>query len=161
MKALAYFSQARGTLDMQIAWDIARVSAARNHGCGVTGYLSAQDGLFFQYLEGDSATVDALLIHIREDARHRVLCTREEHGLEHRRFPDWSMQVVASGEAPDTRLEHLMQVSFDTVRHTPHNVAVLSSALKLTLAQLGDSASLLEPAAVIESARGPVTHPTP
>ncbi len=58
---------------------------------GVTGALLFAGNRFAQTIEGDEAVADALMMRIEHDARHRVLCVVERHGIDDRSFPAWSM----------------------------------------------------------------------
>lgn len=67
------------------------LSRARNAERDVTGVLLLAEGTFFQVLEGEEETVEALFKHISKDPRHdRVLMVARTE-IETRLFGDWSM----------------------------------------------------------------------
>ena len=62
---------------------------------GITGLLVFGSDIFFQWLEGPKASVQALMHSIRKDPRHNTLvelAVNEE--VRERVFPNWDMELV-------------------------------------------------------------------
>ena len=72
--------------------DILNVARGRNAAYGLTGCLHFEDGMFFQWLEGDRPMVEVVATAIRADHRHHSVTVLSEGALEHRRFGDWQMR---------------------------------------------------------------------
>lgn len=88
---LIYCSAARkrcGPGELVRILDHARLNNAR---CGVTGMLLYADGSFFQVLEGEEATVDALFESISRDDRHGGVTLIIREPVSRRSFGDWTM----------------------------------------------------------------------
>ncbi|MBP7868204.1 MAG: diguanylate phosphodiesterase [Acidobacteria bacterium] len=88
---LIYCSAARkrfGPEELVRILDQARLNNAR---CGVTGMLLYADGSFFQVLEGEEATVDALFESISRDDRHGGVTLIIREPVARRSFGDWTM----------------------------------------------------------------------
>ena len=64
---------------------------ANNGRLGVTGMLVYVDGSFFQVLEGDGETVDALLEKIRGDKTHGTFTLIMREPIAKRAFGEWTM----------------------------------------------------------------------
>ncbi|MFO7855163.1 MAG: BLUF domain-containing protein [Paracoccaceae bacterium] len=80
--------------------DIARVALARNASLDVTGALYFDRLRFFQMLEGERATLDALMLGIAADPRHLDLQVLIEGPIRVRRFGRWHMRFI-DGDAHD------------------------------------------------------------
>ena len=70
----------------------------------VSGILLHIDGNFFQVLEGEAVTVDALYEHILKDPRHTRVTMIVREPIARRAFADWSMGFaeLAADELDDT-----------------------------------------------------------
>ena len=62
-----------------------------NASLDVTGMLLYDNGAFFQVLEGEAETVEALLKKIEQDKRHDRLTRIIVEPIEERSFAEWSM----------------------------------------------------------------------
>lgn len=71
--------------------EIVTAAHARNPGMGLTGALLFTGTYFAQVLEGNEATVDALMATIYLDERHEDVKIVDYGPIKARRFPDWSM----------------------------------------------------------------------
>ena len=80
----------------------ARVSNAAH---GLSGILLHVDGSFFQVLEGEAATVDAVYERIRCDPRHSRVTIIVREPIARRAFADWSMGFA---EMASTQLGHTL-----------------------------------------------------
>jgi hypothetical protein len=63
----------------------------RNWAEGVTGGLLYSGERFAQYIEGPSASIDAIMQAIRGDDRHEQIFTFFDEPVEERKFEDWSL----------------------------------------------------------------------
>ena len=77
-------------------------SNARNYKRALTGALLIYGQTFVQVLEGDHATLKALLATLEADPRHRDLALKGVRSIEQRMFGRWGMREgrVANGVAP-------------------------------------------------------------
>jgi len=80
--------------------DIARVSLARNAALGVTGALYFDRLRFFQTLEGERQTLDALMLSIAADPRHLDLRIMIDGPIRVRSFARWQMRFI-DGDVDD------------------------------------------------------------
>jgi hypothetical protein len=82
-----------GPREIQAMVDKAR---AANADLGITGLLIYGSGVFFQWLEGPSEQVRALMARIRQDGRHSQVVEVAFHDtLPERLFPAWGMELVS------------------------------------------------------------------
>lgn len=91
MISVTYISTATAPFTPEQAKRFLAFARERNHAEQLTGMLLYAGGHFIQTLEGPEEAVDAALVRIEHDARHRnvEIVLREE--IEERTFPDWSM----------------------------------------------------------------------
>lgn len=75
--------------------DLLAKARTKNASLGVTGMLLFHDGVFFQVLEGDRPTVEALYATIEADARHRRVTRLIIEPIEERAFAEWTMGFSA------------------------------------------------------------------
>lgn len=80
-------SKPMSEVDLKGILDVARV---KNVERGITGKLFYRNQHFFQILEGEEATVQALVASIKRDPRQSGLTILDE-GKQERLFEDWSM----------------------------------------------------------------------
>ncbi len=100
-KRTIYCSHATVEVDQPVHLaDIIGASARNNGYDGITGILVFADGVFIQLIEGPRGKVDALMVRIRADKRHRNLNVLGETTDNIRLFDAWSM------ETPRLRPEH-------------------------------------------------------
>lgn len=91
MIRILYISAASGDVpDSEIA-KILAASRRNNAAAGVTGLLLHIDGGFLQILEGPETAVDATLLRITSDNRHRHVITLWRETIAERGFAEWSM----------------------------------------------------------------------
>ncbi|MEY3305421.1 MAG: hypothetical protein RLZZ139_3794 [Cyanobacteriota bacterium] len=106
MKRLTYISKFARSLTTKEIENIGSVSQTNNSRDGITGVLLSCSGIFFQILEGEEDRIDSLYTRILEDDRHnQILCLKSEQNVSQRRFPDWSMEVIALDENNDILLQ--------------------------------------------------------
>jgi hypothetical protein len=132
MFSLAYISRATQQFDEQALVDLAKHAAEKNRRLAVTGYLYFRNGIFFQYLEGVSATVQELMDAITADPRHEVLNTVHLGESPDRRFRDWSMRYVTPSEIAMVRLEDVLESVLKTMLgHDFERATVLETVMRL------------------------------
>lgn len=106
MKRLTYISKFARSLTKKEIESIGTISQTNNSRDGITGVLLSCSGIFFQILEGEEDRIDSLYTRILEDDRHnQILCLKSELNVSQRRFPDWSMEVIALDENNDILLQ--------------------------------------------------------
>ncbi len=91
MIQLLYLSRAEPAVDAAETRRILEVSRANNARLGVTGLLLRAGDTFVQVLEGEAATVAALVERIRRDRRHRSVLVALERKVDAPTFGAWSM----------------------------------------------------------------------
>lgn len=98
---------------------ILQVSRANNRRDGITGMLYSDNARFLQALEGPDYKVEAAILRIRKDPRHRAIVVLSRRTIEAREFGEWEMAHhvpgidahrfiarvgdLAAGAAPDVR----------------------------------------------------------
>jgi len=63
-----------------------------NNTINITGFLSFKNGIFYQYLEGDTKLLKDLLKKIEKDKRHQVGYKFHFTKIQKRIFNDWGMK---------------------------------------------------------------------
>lgn len=95
MNLLSFLYVSRSTLSPRTAAptveQIVAGSRARNAALGLTGALLFTGEYFAQVLEGEAASVDALMHRIARDPRHEQIIIVAREPIAIRRFIDWSM----------------------------------------------------------------------
>lgn len=94
MKCLTYTSLARLDLEDEDLAAIMKTARRMNALNSVTGLLIFNGTHFLQVIEGPHSSIDELMSRLRDDSRHHHVEIRDEHDIEQRCFPDWSMELV-------------------------------------------------------------------
>ena len=94
LKSLTYTSRAELDLTAADLEAIHRSARELNALDGITGLLVFNGTHFLQIVEGAPAAIDDLVERLRRDRRHSGFEIRDEHPVETRSFPDWSMELV-------------------------------------------------------------------
>lgn len=84
----------KAMLNPKVLDEIMAKSLKNNAKNGITGVLCFGDGLFFQYIEGHKAQIDALYQQIVADRRHHKVQLLQSGDRADRDFADWSMQCL-------------------------------------------------------------------
>ena len=95
MHHLIYLSQATVPFNVPQLEQLLARARRFNTAYALTGVLLYGNDQFFQVLEGDAATVQALYTRIRQDPRHRNVTTYADKAIAERAFPDWQMAYRA------------------------------------------------------------------
>lgn len=96
MERLTYRSVAAPDLESSDVFEIVEASARKNPAREITGFLIYHEGRFFQFIEGPSESLSALLSKLESDTRHHSLEVVERGLATQRWFPDWAMKRVIS-----------------------------------------------------------------
>lgn len=106
--SLSYLSKATRVLNVKEVQELAHAAAKTNAKLGITGYLYAHTGHYFQYLEGPESALDELMASIAKDDRHRILHQHDLGKVKARRFEGWSMRYLPAPALSKLGLEHLL-----------------------------------------------------
>lgn len=121
LKSLTYTSLARLDLAADDLEAIHRTAREINALDGVTGLLIFNGTHFLQIIEGAPNAIDDLVERLRRDPRHSGFEIRDQHEIEQRSFPDWSMELVRVSasyfEARDTVSHRLPEALPEDVRN--------------------------------------------
>jgi hypothetical protein len=116
---------------------IGRQAEENNRELGLTGFLMASGGLFYQLLEGPPEVVDQVYANILDDDRHSdVILLSSDGPLPRRAFPDWSMKTVDLDADAHVRLlpvKALMKAVYEQRRLVDNMVSVIERALQYEL----------------------------
>jgi hypothetical protein len=120
LKSLTYTSLASIDLEAADLEAIHRTARELNALEGITGLLIFNGTHFLQVVEGAPDAIDDLVERLRRDPRHSSVEIRDEHEVEQRSFPDWSMELVRVSasyfEAKETLSERLLDAVAPNVR---------------------------------------------
>ncbi len=86
-------SDTDGHIEPNVARILAK-SRVNNRKNGLVGVLYFGDGCFFQCLEGETATVEALYAKLLNDPRHKDLKVLLRKSITKLSFTDWAMKYV-------------------------------------------------------------------
>ena len=96
----------------------------------VTGLLCHLDGVYMQYLEGESTVLEPLFTSIAKDKRHSGVTLLERRAIPRRAFPDWSMKLLEWDERSKAIFRSFSPgTSLDLYASDPSTAAPLLRAL--------------------------------
>ena len=120
LTSLTYTSLARLDLDSSDLEDIHRTARELNALDGITGLLVFNGTHFLQIIEGAKDAINELVERLRLDRRHSGFEIRDQHSIDARSFPDWSMELVRVSAsyfpARDTLAERLPETVPEGIR---------------------------------------------
>jgi hypothetical protein len=93
---IVYSSDATTPMQSDDLEDLLEHARDRNAQRGITGALLYVDGVYLQILEGDTATLEALMARIALDLRHEAVTVLQEGHVQSPRFSDWTMAYVSA-----------------------------------------------------------------
>lgn len=96
MIRLTYVSTAATALDAKEVETMAKRASERNTRANISGVLVYNGRNFLQVLEGDSDTVEALMLKIEADPRHSGLKRLAFEDPSEARFPEAGMMLVTT-----------------------------------------------------------------
>lgn len=88
---LSYTSIASHLMSHEELINLLQQARQNNQLQGITGMLLYMEGCFFQVLEGERATLEALYLKISQDKRHHHVLKLLEEPITTRSFDVWSM----------------------------------------------------------------------
>ena len=91
IRSILYQSRATTDFPSLVDQDILETAYHRNRADQITGYLVRTPRHYFQYLEGPSAALDALVADIQSDQRHDRFELLQDEAVSSRRFRNWAM----------------------------------------------------------------------
>jgi hypothetical protein len=102
---ITYVSRYSKPMDTHELEALGEAAAAKNRKLGITGFLMATGGMFYQVLEGPQDAVEDIYSAIVEDDRHTDLIQlRSEKNAPGLLYPDWSMKTINLDAASHVRL---------------------------------------------------------
>lgn len=120
LTSLTYTSLARLDLETSDLEAIHRSAREANALDGITGLLVFNGTHFLQIIEGAPDAIEDLVERLRLDPRHSGFEIRDQHSVEARSFPDWSMELVRVNasyfRARDTIAERLPATVPEAIR---------------------------------------------
>ena len=129
--------------DLEVLLEQARRSNGIQH---ITGALIYSDGNFLQILEGERASVQALMARIVKDVRHAHVIVLREGEIPSARFDGWKMAYVSATPEQVSRWAGLAATG-------THGVTDDTDGLQRTARFVQDILALIAPAEVGEAAR--------
>lgn len=106
LSLFAYHSILADEYDASCVGAIIKTARAFNASHGITGVLLFDGERFCQYIEGETAALDALVECLRKDPRHQNITTLLHEPLHgNRRYPDWSM---AYSDVEDSIIDQML-----------------------------------------------------
>lgn len=134
LKRITYVSRYAKPLAADEIEEIGRRAAEKNRKLGLTGFLMASGGLFYQVLEGPPEEVDGIYDTIVRDERHTdVLLLSSVETVEKRSFPSWSMKTIDLDAQAHVRLlpvKALMKSAYEQRRLVDNTIAAIERSLQ-------------------------------
>ena len=97
LASLAYVSLSKIPSFSPEMLDLARACLTRNPALGLTGALYFDGVQFYQVLEGNPDSLEAMYATIAADPRHSAVQRLWDGPIARRRFADWAMKFVEGG----------------------------------------------------------------
>jgi hypothetical protein len=91
IRFILYQSRAATDFPNIVDQDILETARQRNRADQITGYLVRTPSTYYQYLEGPSAKLEALVQDIKSDPRHDRFELLHDGVVPQRRFRNWAM----------------------------------------------------------------------
>lgn len=118
LHAIAYVSSVTGLPTLRDIDAIIEQSRRNNVVYGVTGALAYCNGCFFQYIEGPTESIRALMKRISDDSRHHQVTIVLDEAIGHRDFQEWS-----AGYSQGIGNAKLDDVTAAVLRRTPRSLS--------------------------------------
>jgi len=109
MFSLCYVSELKPDIDDSEVFQLADLATGFGQSAHVTGYLSWNRSMLFQYLEGEKSEVQRLMASIEKDQRHAVIRKLELKQSSDRRFEDWYFRRLLGEDNHDISLSDLLE----------------------------------------------------
>ncbi len=123
-----YVSHSTAPLPLELK-EILAVSRKNNPLLGISGAMCFIDGVYLQFLEGESVAVDALYRKIETDPRHTNVKMLVHEQIDQREYPKWSMALLTWNEEIKTLFSLFNpDAAYDLYSADPATVAALLRA---------------------------------
>lgn len=109
-----------------------RSCQANNLRDGITGFLYDGNGLFFQYIEGNSTELNALYDRIQADPRHHNIITIANKPIDDRFYRDWSLSLITERYYLITLIEQMVMYKVLDVSNELKRAKMLTTLLKIS-----------------------------
>jgi hypothetical protein len=133
-KRITYVSRYAKPLTAEEIEALGADAAEKNRAHGLTGFLMASGGLFYQVLEGPPEFIDEIYEAIEHDERHTdVLLLESIDSVGHRLFPDWSMKTINLDAEAHVRLlpvKALMKAVYEQQRLVENMIGVIERSMQ-------------------------------
>lgn len=100
------FYSSDSNLEVVDIYEILELARRENPHYGITGFLMAHTGGFYQLIEGLEADVDQLFSNISKDHRHHDVKMISKGYRDTRLFPDWQMGYLRIDSKEFLALHH-------------------------------------------------------
>jgi hypothetical protein len=136
---IIYSSESSTPMQFDDLEEVLQQARSNNASNGVTGALIYVDGVFLQILEGESSTVQDLMVRISRDVRHETVTVLKEGEVPTAAFSDWKMAYVSAtqeqvakwaGLSGSTAIAEILS----DMRQDPHSTAQLAEGILSVLA---------------------------
>jgi hypothetical protein len=125
LRTFVYCSRAAEGVGEAEVGRIIEHSQRRNAARDITGVLVFGSGIFFQWVEGPPAQVEALIVSLHGDPRHFDIVTLDQSVEQRERlYPNWEMERV---EAEDIRA--VLQEALESAKDA-QNIAALGRLIE-------------------------------
>ena len=101
LSKLIYLSKDSANFTEQDAKALAEKWAIRNGEFHLTGFLTLNNGMFIQYLEGNRSNLESIWSLIQNDERHIINKSFRYETTGKHFFPDWKMNYISSNSNKD------------------------------------------------------------
>nr|WP_323779647.1 BLUF domain-containing protein [Amylibacter sp.] len=107
----------------------------------ITGFLHREPDNFIQYIEGPLPQIEALMVRLTDDWRHKDLTVLHRGEIKRRRLPDWQMGFVEQGTLALSHMIRLENGQLSIRSVDPFDLVDLMVANAELLRQLSGEAS--------------------
>lgn len=130
LRQFAYISTAASNLGRSDLDNILEASERNNAQNGVSGFLLFNGRNFLQLIEGEQAILLSLMNRLARDVRHGGIVRLEDHPVDVRVCPNWTMKRLHLLESQSGREkalnDSLPETLLPQIRHTILNFAALN-----------------------------------
>ena len=141
---LVYGSRAKVDFSLKDLIDLRDIARQRNKELNITGILHYDDGLFYQYLEGEKNALDGLYEKITQDERHRIVNAFYFDDCMQPIFPTWSMELITRDDLETLSLHRSMHDLMQSLAIQIGNQDVIEQVAELLLGRLSKNVRLIE-----------------
>ncbi|WP_166821554.1 BLUF domain-containing protein [Thalassoroseus pseudoceratinae] len=143
VSSLVYASRATRDFTSEDLNGLAARASRKNKGLRVTGYLCHQKGIFFQYIEGPTAELSALIKSIRNDDRHDIFNEIDLGRIDDRKFPDWNMRSIDSTSLQMIQMEDILRQVLENMAERNYGLERLRNLVLPMVAKISERQAML------------------